>query len=214
MQDNDWYSLLNIPRNASNADIKKAFRRLANKYHPDKSSEQGSPAKFIQIKAAYEVLINYKKRLEYDRQHFFSKLWRTPASDIHTAEELFLSFENLQQKFKQADIRFLDFDYTYQLILELIKVYSFKDITLSLKSQNKEQLLALILNCVNHTQLIHSLELCGMLSVYFNNAQEAEQIRKFIIQQKWKHIQEKYTVYIVLFLSIIICCTIILAGTK
>lgn len=59
----DYYNVLGVEKNASKDDIKKAFRKLAHKYHPDKG---GDEAKFKEINEAYTVLSNDKKRQEYD----------------------------------------------------------------------------------------------------------------------------------------------------
>ncbi len=61
----DYYQILGIPRNSSKEDIKKAYRRLAIKYHPDKSG--GNEEKFKEINEAYHILIDDTKRAEYDR---------------------------------------------------------------------------------------------------------------------------------------------------
>ncbi len=61
----DYYQILGIPRNASKDDIKKAYRNLAQKFHPDKSG--GNEEKFKEINEAYHVLIDDTKRAEYDR---------------------------------------------------------------------------------------------------------------------------------------------------
>ncbi len=60
----DYYDILGVARDASDTDIKKAFRTLAQKYHPDKKS--GDEAKFKEISEAYAVLGDKKKRSEYD----------------------------------------------------------------------------------------------------------------------------------------------------
>jgi molecular chaperone DnaJ len=60
----DYYEILGVARNATKDDIKKAYRKLAHKYHPDKSS--GDDKKFKELSEAYEVLYNDKKRAEYD----------------------------------------------------------------------------------------------------------------------------------------------------
>ena len=64
MNKKDYYSILGVDKNASKADIKKAFRTLAHKYHPDKKS--GDEARFKEIGEAYSVLSDEKKRAEYD----------------------------------------------------------------------------------------------------------------------------------------------------
>ncbi|HRH25896.1 MAG TPA: molecular chaperone DnaJ [Candidatus Paceibacterota bacterium] len=60
----DYYQTLGIDKNASQDEVKKAFRKLAHKYHPDKSD--GDAAKFKEINEAYSVLSDDKKRQQYD----------------------------------------------------------------------------------------------------------------------------------------------------
>ncbi|XP_066980039.1 dnaJ homolog subfamily B member 9-like isoform X2 [Macrobrachium rosenbergii] len=62
----DYYEALGISRNASDREIKKAFRKLAIQYHPDKNQEPGAEEKFREIAEAYEVLSDDEKRKEYD----------------------------------------------------------------------------------------------------------------------------------------------------
>ncbi len=61
---NDYYEILGIARNASKEEIKKAYRALAHKYHPDKT--KGEDKKFKEINEAYQILSDEKKRAEYD----------------------------------------------------------------------------------------------------------------------------------------------------
>ncbi|AJC49450.1 DnaJ domain-containing protein [Allofrancisella guangzhouensis] len=62
----DYYSLLGVSRDCSDADLKKAYRRLAKKYHPDVNKEAGAEEKFKEIQKAYEVLKDKEKRTLYD----------------------------------------------------------------------------------------------------------------------------------------------------
>jgi len=60
----DYYTILGVPKTASEDEIKKAYRKLAHKYHPDKG---GDEKKFKEINEAYQVLSNKQKREQYDR---------------------------------------------------------------------------------------------------------------------------------------------------
>lgn len=63
----DYYRVLGISREASDEEIKKAYRRLALKFHPDKNSDANAEEKFKEIGQAYEVLSDKKKRDTFDR---------------------------------------------------------------------------------------------------------------------------------------------------
>ena len=67
MEYRDYYETLNVPRTASADDIKKSYRRLARKFHPDVSKEKDAEAKFKQVQEAYEVLKDPEKRAAYDQ---------------------------------------------------------------------------------------------------------------------------------------------------
>ena len=67
MSKRDYYEVLGVSRNASEADIKKAYRRLAMKYHPDRNPGAETEQKFKEAKLAYEVLSEPKKRSAYDQ---------------------------------------------------------------------------------------------------------------------------------------------------
>jgi molecular chaperone DnaJ len=62
----NFYDILEINKNASQDEIKKAYRRLSLKYHPDKNSEEGAQEKFCDVSTAYETLSDQSKREEYD----------------------------------------------------------------------------------------------------------------------------------------------------
>ena len=68
MSDKDYYQVLGVERNSTEADIKKAYRKLAIKFHPDKNpGDSESEEKFKEISAAFEILKDPDKRRKYDQ---------------------------------------------------------------------------------------------------------------------------------------------------
>src|SRR5512137_1272731 len=66
MGEGDYYDILGVPRNADDKEIKKAYRNLARKYHPDVCKDKGAEEKFKGINEAYSVLSDEQKKAQYD----------------------------------------------------------------------------------------------------------------------------------------------------
>lgn len=67
MAEKDYYDILGVKKDASDAEIKRAYRKLAAKYHPDVNHEPGAEQKFKDINEAYETLSDAQKRSQYDQ---------------------------------------------------------------------------------------------------------------------------------------------------
>jgi curved DNA-binding protein len=67
MRFKDYYEVVGVPRSASQDEIKRAYRKLARKYHPDVSKEKDAEEKFKELQEAYEVLKDPEKRAAYDQ---------------------------------------------------------------------------------------------------------------------------------------------------
>src|SRR5476651_1334042 len=67
MEFRDYYQTQGLTRTATAEEIKKVYRRLARKYHPDVSKEPNAEAKFKEVQEAYEVLKDPEKRAAYDQ---------------------------------------------------------------------------------------------------------------------------------------------------
>src|SRR5215467_11270994 len=71
MKYKDYYRILGLERTAGEEDIKKAYRKLARKYHPDESKEKDAEEKLKEVSEAYEVLKDAEKRKAYDTMGFY-----------------------------------------------------------------------------------------------------------------------------------------------
>ncbi|XP_068148353.1 uncharacterized protein [Drosophila tropicalis] len=92
----NYYDVLNIPRNSENQEIKRAFIELSKKYHPDANTKSGNPEKFVWVCEAYQVLHPYAApkplRTQYDSSHH---KMNSPAVDTS------YSFVNVQKNWQQ-----------------------------------------------------------------------------------------------------------------
>ncbi len=81
----DYYSFLGLESNATKAEIKKNYRLLATKFHPDKNSNPDSVEKFIIITEAYDILSNKKTRAQYDLLRWEKQKRKEESSEYFNA---------------------------------------------------------------------------------------------------------------------------------
>src|SRR4030042_578113 len=99
----DYYGILGIPRNASVTDIKKAYRKLAMQYHPDRNpgKEKWANEKFKEINEAFGVLGDPQKRQQYDQFGTVGNI-----GDIFGSPYTATTFEETMRDFGGAGLRF------------------------------------------------------------------------------------------------------------
>ena len=98
-QKRDYYEILGVNRNASQEEIKKSYRRLALKHHPDRNpGDKQAEEHFKEAAEAYEVLQNAEKRQLYD-QYGHEGLRNTGFQGFHGFEDIFSSFGDIFEDF-------------------------------------------------------------------------------------------------------------------
>ena len=102
----DYYSIMGVARTASQDEIRRAYRKLAKKYHPDVSKEANAEAKFKEMQEAYEVLKEPEKRAAYDQ---LGSNWKT-GQDFRPPPDWGRNFEfSAGGKQPEGDADFSDF---------------------------------------------------------------------------------------------------------
>ncbi|HXZ96441.1 MAG TPA: DnaJ C-terminal domain-containing protein [Burkholderiales bacterium] len=99
MKYKDYYSILGVARDASAEEIKKAYRKLAHKYHPDVSKEPNAEEKFKEVGEAYETLKDHEKRSAYDQLGRYQ-----PGQDFQPPPDWAKQFGDMQFAFEDIDL--------------------------------------------------------------------------------------------------------------
>ena len=93
MADKDFYEILGVQKNASDDEIKKSYRKLAMKHHPDRNKDdKESERKFKEVSAAYEILKDSEKRSAYDQYGHDAFRQGGGGQGLETLEEVFLIY--------------------------------------------------------------------------------------------------------------------------
>ncbi len=149
----DYYKILELNKTASTEDIKKAYRKLARKYHPDLNpNDESAKKKFQQINEANEVLSDSEKRKKYDQ---YGENWKNSEAyekagqqqqRTHTSQSGSQSFsqddfsEYFESMFggagKRSQTKYRGQDYTYELHLNLTDSYQSHPQTLTVNAKN------------------------------------------------------------------------------
>lgn len=117
----DYYQVLNVPENASQDDIKKAFRKLASHWHPDKNSQPEAEEKFKEINEAYSVLSDAEKRAKWQ--------WERNYSQDNYWNQQFSRRKNFNRNF--YDNFGVDTNLYYEINLSIEDAYKGKSVSLS-----------------------------------------------------------------------------------
>ncbi len=102
MNNKDYYNILGVQKNASQDEIKKAFRKLAHEHHPDKKG--GDDAKFKEVSEAYSVLSDEKKRAQYDQ--FGSNFGNMGGAGGFNPNDFGFDFSGFQGGFNGQNVEF------------------------------------------------------------------------------------------------------------
>ncbi|GAA4112484.1 J domain-containing protein [Aquimarina addita] len=153
----DYYKTLEITKNATDNDIKKAYRKLARKYHPDLNpNDKKAEEKFKEINEAHEVLGNPENRKKYDQygkdwkhaedfekarqsQHHYTESDRQHHQEKFTESDFSDFFESMFGRsgrgYKSSQVKYRGEDYNAELRLSLMDVYRTQKRTLTVNNK-------------------------------------------------------------------------------
>lgn len=143
MTQKDYYNTLEITYTASGEDIRRAFRKLAIKYHPDKNDgDATAEEKFKEIQEAYFILSDYERRHTYHLKSRFPLINKRNAPKPATAHSIYYSCQKLNTQIAEMDIFRMNQEALFDQIMLLI---SNKNIEI-IQTNNNDKLTQQIIN--------------------------------------------------------------------
>ena len=212
MSSKDYYKVLGVHPDASVEEIKRSYRRLVLKYHPDKNpGDVVAEATFKEVAEAYEILSDAEKRNDYHYKRFYTYNYKFKEKPRKTPQSIVADAEKLQRLVAAADPFRMNQD---ALVFQVEDVLSDDNLEL-LERENavkeKQKILASLLAACKLMEFSFYNKLHEKM-LQLSNEQSAKTVMQFYRSKKREGDWGKYKVVIVVAITILMCLAIFLAA--
>ena len=214
MQIKDYYTILDLPPSATLDEIKKAYRRLAHQYHPDKKGDDPyAIARFSEIKEAYEVLTNPLKKAYYLQQRWYTQsMGKRAGQELITPVTILKQILELDKYVSTLDIYRMDKEGLYHYMVNILstdtiqKLNGYKE-----PGVNKEIILA-ALNSAQVLPLPFAKRLTEQLKKLETDQEVHEKMDQLLYQKSHAEQWDKLKIWIVVAVVAVLCVVIFIAA--
>jgi hypothetical protein len=211
MSSKDYYIILGVKPTASFDEIKRSYRRLALKYHPDKNpGDIIAETTFKEIVEAYEILSDTKKRDDYHYRRFYTYNYKYKDTPKATPQSILKDAVKLQQLVKRADPFRINQD---ALLLQIEEVLNENNLTILEEdkqlSVNAQIINALLIAC-KPMHFSFYLKVHEKLTLLADNNGSKQILANFYRLKQKEHTWSKYKVIGAVVLALLMCLAIFL----
>ena len=207
MQVKDYYKTLDVSPVASMLQIKKSFRQLAHKYHPDKNPDNAlAAAHFQEVQEAYETLADPARREEYNYKRWYS---RTLKKEFNTAPltpaDILQACRQLLKYLQSMNAMRIDFDGLSAHIRQLLNE---RNISLLRQYQDaaiNAQIVSALISAAELLPHRYTMPIATGLMQIADTAPVQTEIARFIQLQQNKDRWQRYKAFVVLIVTAILC---------
>jgi curved DNA-binding protein CbpA len=211
----DYYTILRLESSATLPEIKKAYRKLALQYHPDKNQQDlYSAAQFSEIKEAYEVLTNPSKKEYYLQQRWYNQsIGKRKTQDIITPVTVLKQSLELEKHVSALDVFRMDKEGLQQYILELFPDSTIEELNKFNEPDTNREIIATILKAMRPLPQLYTVPIILQLEKLAGDDESARTaVTTFIQKTTRKSRREKYSLLFIIAATLILCLLIWLAG--
>ncbi len=213
----DYYKVLEIPATATSLQVKKSFRNLALRFHPDKNPGNAfSEAKFREIQEAYSILSNPEKRAEYNYKRWYNrslgKSWEPFQHDPHS---ILKASERLNNYIAGANVFQVDFDALSYHIREILSESNLAILHQFANKDINQQIITLLLQSSLPLPFHYQQTIIGLLQqLAAADHFSLDMISIYQQQQQRKNKWRRYSTIIILALTLLLCLFIYRISTQ
>jgi curved DNA-binding protein CbpA len=212
----DYYGILEIETSATLPEIKKAYRKLAHQYHPDKNQHDPyANAQFAEIKEAYEVLSNPAKKEYYLQQRWYNhSIGKRKKQDIITPVTILKQALELEKYVSTLDVHRMDKQGLADYINDVLSGSVIAQLLPFNEQHVNDQIIIIVIKAMEPLKLRQAAAITKNLSKLAaeENAESKKIIAEFLARKTQKEKVEKYQPYILILIVVVICILIWLMG--
>lgn len=211
----DYYGILELAPSASLPEIKKAYRRLALQWHPDKNqTDPYAAARFAEVKEAYEVLTDPLKKEYYLQQRWYNQsIGKRRTQDLITPVTILRQALELERYVAKLDVFRLDKRGLQQYILELLPDNTIAQLQSFNEPETIREIISLVLRSLYPLPAGQRNEIIAQLQKLAATDEASRRlIHEFIDRAGKKHRRDKYSLIIIISVTVLLCLLIWLSA--
>ena len=208
----DHYQTLNVPATASAEEIRKAFRKLAMQFHPDRNSEPGARARFEAIQHAWLILKDRRSRAAYNYSRYTqSRIRSSRPLAMHITDILHASTA-LQKKLHMLDPFRLDLDLLLFEINDILSPHNRSILLASDDQESRRKVFRQVLAALRLLPLPMTKNILPVLiELSLNDRFLKKEREEWLRQVQWQYFWNRYKILIALGIAVLFCLLLYLS---